>query len=681
MATIQDIAKAAGVSTATVSHVVNRTRYVSPELVAKVEAAIQQCGEPPKFVKRKREKEKKQMRESGRNIYVLISDITNFMYVAVGEKLRKMFEEKGYPVIILDIAGISKVEVYERILGDSGQAAGLFLCLDECEEKFARMLTTLDVPMVAIGNGMEMLRCDRVSSDYFGGVYNGVMHLIRNGHERIAFLCRGLEARANRQRLEGFRKALEDGQIRQVPEYQITNIRDDRDIERELQKVLWGREAPTAIVVANYKSMSPLLKFLECHNLECPKDISVVGFNDYNWATLVTPRLTVIAQNRRKIAEAAAAVMEGRIRERAEGGEESGDFQEIVIPTELRVRGSTRGIGRGPLGEPAADMEVLRLTEQEIRKCRTRGYTAAISFHYTGKGFMRLTEQGIRNVFDKMNISLIAIVDAHFDPELQKKQLESLMMMKPDILIALPTDVKRMSESFRKVAETRTRLVFISNVPEQMGHSDYISCVSVNERSHGRIAGTGLGEYMTRAGKKNVGLICHRADFYATNQRDLAAEQVLREEFPEIRICAKSWFMNIEEVYEETLRLMKQHPEIEGLYISWEGPAQEAMRALTELNRQDVAISTADLDYDVAMSMARNGMIREVSAQLPYEQGEAVALCAANALLDKEVPPYVGIEPVAVNEENLLKAWRQVYKEAPPEIIGDLVKGTFREEK
>ena len=674
MATIQDIAKAAGVSTATVSHVVNHTRYVSPELVARVEEAIQKCGEPPKFVKRKREKEKKRMREGGRNIYALISDITNPMYIAVSEKLRQIFEAKGYPVIILDMAGISKAETYEKILGDEGEVAGLFLCLDECEEKFLRMLATLDMPMVVIGDGAETLRCDRVSSDYFGGVYNGVMHLIRNGHERIAFLCRGLGARANRQRLEGYRKALEDGHIRQVPEYQITNIREDRDIDRELQKILWSEEAPTAVVAANYKSMPPLLKFLECHNLECPKDISVVGFNDYMWASLVSPKLTVIAQNRSKLAEAAAAVLERRIRERAEGSEEESEYQEIMIPTELRVRESTRGIGRGPLGEPAADMEVLRLTEPEIRKCRTRGYTAAISFHYTGKGFMRLTEQGIRNVFDKMNISLIAIVDAHFDPELQKKQLESLMMMKPDILIALPTDVKKMSESFRRIAETRTKLVFISNVPEQMDHSSYVSCVSVNERSHGRVAGTGLGEYMMRAGRKNVGMICHKADFYATAQRDMAAEQVLREEFPELTVCARSGFLNIEEVYEETVKLMKRHPEIEGLYISWEGPAQEAMRALADIGRQDVAISTADLDYDVAMSMARNGMIKEVSAQLPYEQGEAVALCAANALLEKEVPPYIGIEPVAVNLENLLKAWNQVYKETPPEIIVDLVK-------
>ena len=106
MATIQDIAKAAGVSTATVSHVVNHTRYVSPELVARVEEAIQKCGEPTKFVKRKREKEKKRMREGGRNIYALISDITNPMYIAVSEKLRQIFEAKGYPVIILDMAGI-----------------------------------------------------------------------------------------------------------------------------------------------------------------------------------------------------------------------------------------------------------------------------------------------------------------------------------------------------------------------------------------------------------------------------------------------------------------------------------------------------------------------------------------------------------------------------------------------
>ena len=74
------------------------------------------------------------------------------------------------------------------------------------------------------------------------------------------------------------------------------------------------------------------------------------------------------------------------------------------------------------------------------------------------------------------------------------------------------------------------------------------------------------------------------------------------------------------------------------------------------------------------MSMARNGMIKEVSAQLPYEQGEAVALCAANALLEKEVPPYIGIEPVAVNLENLLKAGIRSTRRRLRRLSSDLVK-------
>ena len=79
--TIQDIAKAAGVSTATVSHVVNHTRYVSPELVARVEEAIQKCGGAAQICKEKKGKGKKADARRRRNIYVLISDITNPMYM------------------------------------------------------------------------------------------------------------------------------------------------------------------------------------------------------------------------------------------------------------------------------------------------------------------------------------------------------------------------------------------------------------------------------------------------------------------------------------------------------------------------------------------------------------------------------------------------------------------------
>ena len=107
----------------------------------------------------------------------------------------------------------------------------------------------------------------------------------------------------------------------------------------------------------------------------------------------------------------------------------------------------------------------------------------------------------------------------------------------------------------------------------------------------------------------------------------------------------------------------------EALYISWDGPAMETIEALTELGRTDIAISTGDLDYAVAMNMAKGGMIKVLSAQRPYEQGQAIALAAVKSILNEEVPSFVGIEPISVTPENLLRSWKQVFKEEANEEL------------
>jgi len=64
--------------------------------------------------------------------------------------------------------------------------------------------------------------------------------------------------------------------------------------------------------------------------------------------------------------------------------------------------------------------------------------------------------------------------------------------------------------------------------------------------------------------------------------------------------------------------------------------------------------------------MAKGGMIKMISAQCSYEQGQAIALAAANAMLGKKTPSFIGIEPISVTPANLLKSWSQIFKEEPP---------------
>ncbi len=670
MATISDIAKMAGVSVATVSHVVNNTRYVSPELRNKVEQAINNADVPPNFVIRKRNSNKTSTNTT-KIILFLVSNMQNPFFLNLDKKLRISFADKGFVLMTYDIRGEAKLEILEQLLSSGINISGVIISVDIASRTFSSFIKKLDVPKVIIGNEVDGLECDRVMSANYDGAYKAAVHLIRSGHENIAILCSDSSFQSNKDRISGFQNALKDNGITFSRKYIMTDLKCYDDVEKALNKLYGGRDVPSAIFVANYKTLISVLEYIKIYNIKCPEDISIIGFNDYMIERLLTPPITTISQDMQSLCDNAQSILMRQIDSKNNNYKYNDLFEpaKIEIPTRLCVRESTCGIGRGPFGEKAENSSVLHLSEKEIARCQNGNFKVAISFHYSGKSWMRLQEQGIRDVLSRLNISIIAITDANFDPELQKKQLKSIMMLEPDALISIPTDNQATSETYKEIAKTNTKMIFISNIPDGIDNGEYSTCVSVNERSHGRAIGRGLGDYMTQMKKSKIGMLKYRDNFYTTNQRDLAAEQILTEEYPELEICDTETFYSEADAYDATKRLLAKNKDISGIYVSWEGPAQYVMDALTDLQRPDVAISTGDLEYHIALSMAKNGMIKAVSAQCPFEQGQALALSVANVLIGKRIPTYIGIEPVYVERNNLRRAWTQIYKEEIPEEI------------
>jgi ribose transport system substrate-binding protein len=347
-----------------------------------------------------------------------------------------------------------------------------------------------------------------------------------------------------------------------------------------------------------------------------------------------------------------------------------------LIPCRITVRNSTQCIGRGPHGEKAANPEVLHLSSSDMERVKAGSYTAAISFHYSGTAFARLHEKGIKDVFAELGVRVLVVTDAHFDPEMQNKQLELIQTMQPDVLISIPADEMITAPSYKEMVRSGVKLVLIDNVPHEFERGDYVTCVSVNERENGQIAGRILGEYLVKNGKRTIGLLMHGGSFFNTNQRDMAVEQVLTEEFPDLQIVTAQPFLNDAGAYEKCREMFKQHPSIEGLYVSWEGPAVAVLKALREMNREDVCMVTADLDREVALGMAAGGPLKGLSAQRPYDQGRAVALSAAHALIGNSIPSFIGVSPYKVTPDNLLTAWQDILRErAPTELVNALKSG------
>lgn len=667
MATIHDIAKIAGVSTSTVSHVVNHTRYVSPELVERVENAIQQLDDLPNFIAKKNKNN--QILSGKKYILFLLSEKNSEFQNQVERAADAMIEQFGYKMFTVIYDGEEeRLEIVKNCFLNSQSLAGIVVFPDGNGILNKTFFQDVRIPIVLVGREIEGVEADFLQLDTFDGAYKAAKHLIKNGHEKIAFL--GNSQDFYTKRFVGYKKALEDYGIELNQKIMFLNLNSEKEVFHALEQMMNETIAPTAIIAANSSILLPLLEYFNSHNIIIPKDMSIVSLNDFSWAPLFAPSITCI---NKKPEEAAKKVLELLTRRIHEGA--AAEYEKIIMPIQLNVRESTCGIGRGPFGEKAENADSLILSETEKEMVRQKNYTAAVSFHYSGKAWMQLQEKGIKNVFDELGISLIATTDAHFDAALQCKQLESLMFLKPDILIAIPVDKEKTKEAFQKVVNSRTKLVLITNIPEGVTAEDYVSCVSVNEHSHGRNMGHGLGEYMVKHNLSTVGIIRHGdRNFYATQQRDDAAQQVIVEEYPEITISGTVDFFSETEVFSKTVDFMKHHPETEALYVSWDGPAMEVMEALSELKRTDVAIVTGDLDYPVAMNMAKGGMIKMLSAQCPYEQGEAIALAAANGLLGKTTPSFIGIEPIYVTQENLLKSWNYIFKEEAPVEMKQVLK-------
>ena len=661
MTTINQIAKEAGVSIATVSHVINKSRYVSPDLVERVEEVIKKTG----YDKKLKNKNSKLKIGKKSEIAIVIPDLWGTLYSKLVSTISSNLTEKGYhPVVYFHNDNVDQEKDIITNIIYNKRVAGLIIVPASTNVEQFDKLVQHPIPFIFLDRTVKGEDVGSVLSDGEEGIYKGCKHLLRSGHEEIVLIIEHGQFSSSEGKLKGYRDALESYKIPFRNELLIEVDQNSfENFEKEIKKV-WINHKPTAFLASGNRITLKLLKVLNKLGIECPTDVSVIGFGDEEWSEIVTPPLTMLKQNTREIALQEVDLLLRKIDNYSDAS------PEIKVPMDLSIQQSTQVIGKGPFGERTVSPEELTISTEEAEKLRSSNYKVAISFHYGGTAWARLYENGIRNIFDKYGISIISTTDARFDPLLQVVQLEGLRLQQPDAIIAIPVDDEVTAKKFQSISE-EVKLIFMSNVPEGMEKNQYASCVSVNERENGQNAALLLGNYFKNEKDVKIGFIGHGAQFYGTHLRDAVANEVIRTNFQNIEIVNEKYFYKIENTYEVCKEMLTANPEIKGLYISWDRPTLEAIKALKELNREDVSIFTFDLDNEIATYLAKEEMVKGLSTQRPYQQGIAVGLATAKALLGKEHYKYIGVPPYVVESKNLLKAWKDITLEpAPPEIEG-----------
>lgn len=328
--TIKDVAQKAGVSSATVSRVLSGKPHVRSVLMKRVMAAAEELGYRPSRVARSLREKRSWI------IGLIISDIMNPFFTSLVRAVEDVALKRGYTVFLCNSdEDIDKENEYLAVLEDE-RIAGLLITPTLEQGCRCRNLSQIGIPVVAFDRRMTDMDVDTVIVDNVSGAYEAVCHLIDQGHTRIAAATATADKTTGRERLEGFRRALQDHEIKVDEAMIFTGIpkkETGRDIAR---KILQCNPGPSAIFCGNNLISMGLLGYLQEAGCRIPEDIALVSFDDMDWYTLTRPTITAVRQPVYELGKTAAEMLFERI----EGSNEPSRV--VVLNPTLVIRDSSR---------------------------------------------------------------------------------------------------------------------------------------------------------------------------------------------------------------------------------------------------------------------------------------------------------------------------------------------------
>ena len=331
MTTIRDVARAAGASTATVSHVLNGSRFVAAETKARVEQAIRDLNYRPHEIARNLR------RSRTGTIGVVITDISNpfFAELVLGVEDVLHRDVGRYHFILCNTEeNIDKERMYLDVLSQK-RVEGLILCPAGRNAEAVRNLIDEGMPVVCVDRILEGIETDTIVVDNRDAARRLVRHLISLGRRWIAVLQARLDAHSIRERVEGYHEVLAEAGLPCEAELAAlcdSNIDAAFAAAREL---LGARMRPDAIFCTNNFMTLGAMRAIAELGLVCPDDVAVAGVDDFPWTAGFRPRLTAVAQPAREMGQKAAALLLDRIAKKS-----FAESVRIVLPTELRIRES-----------------------------------------------------------------------------------------------------------------------------------------------------------------------------------------------------------------------------------------------------------------------------------------------------------------------------------------------------
>ncbi|MDH6625452.1 LacI family transcriptional regulator [Streptomyces sp. LBL] len=312
MPTMADVARSAGVSAATVSHVLNDTRPVLPHTRQAVLDAIDELGYTPNTLARSL------VTSRTRSIGLAVSAVSNPYFTEILQGVEAGALEHGYSLLIADPHDDPAHERKVVQLLHERRVDGMIVAPSADPRELVSYLGRHEVPTVFLDRVVESSqhrepRFDQVCADSAEPTAELVSHLAGLGHRRIALVAGRPRLSTTSERITGYRHGLADAGLPYDERLVVHGDSESAGGQRATAALLSLAAPPTALVTANNAMTLGALRALRERGLSVPHDVALCCFDDFDWADLFTPRLTAIAQPGKEIGAQAVRVLLERL--------------------------------------------------------------------------------------------------------------------------------------------------------------------------------------------------------------------------------------------------------------------------------------------------------------------------------------------------------------------------------
>jgi LacI family transcriptional regulator len=330
--TLRDVAARAGVSPMTVSRVINNSPRVQADTRSRVEAAIAELHYVPNRLARGL------IRRKAGTLALLVPDLANPFFTLIVQAAEDVAWRAGYPVILCDTrAELEREREYLEDMVEFQVEGVLVAPVSDRSKSHLRILARNNIPYVLIDRSISGFEADLVQGDSVAGARRLTEHLITLAHRKIAMITEIPEISTARERLQGYREALEGAAIDQRAEYVVeASAVDARGGYEAASRLLDLEEPPTAIFAVNNIVAVGVVEAARERGIDIPGDLALVCFDDIEHVSRLYPFLTVMAQPAETFGTLATQLLldriAGRVRERR---------RVVVLPPDLVVRRSS----------------------------------------------------------------------------------------------------------------------------------------------------------------------------------------------------------------------------------------------------------------------------------------------------------------------------------------------------